>query len=123
MLASVTVHTFLPFVGQFLAERFDVGPIDLVCAADITAFVRHRATSIHSKRVQLMTTALRSFLHLVPLKSNAYSRYPVSAILALWSTSWSALNRRTAGLLIDAWFGRRDHAVLLVCKPPYAYPN
>ena len=71
MLASVTVHTFLPLVGQFLAGRFGVGPIDLptVCAADITGFVRHRAASIHSKRVQLMTTALRSFLNLVPLKS------------------------------------------------------
>ena len=52
------------FVGEFLTERFGAGPVDLslLCAPDITGFVQRRASTIHSKRVQLMTTALRSFL-------------------------------------------------------------
>jgi site-specific recombinase XerD len=63
-LATTTVRSYLSFVGEFLAERFGSGPIDLstLCAADVTGFVRRRAASIKSKRVQLVTTALRSFL-------------------------------------------------------------
>ena len=63
-LASTTQDCYLSFVGEFLKERFGTGPVDLsgLCAADVTAFVRRRAITIQSIRVQLMTTALRSFL-------------------------------------------------------------
>ena len=123
-LASVTVHTYLPFVGQFLAERFGVGPIDLstLCAADITAFVRHRAASIHSKRIQLMTTALRSFLRFAQYRGDL--RIDLAACVpavANWSLSTlpralppeqteqvlASCDRKTA-------VGQRDHAILLL---------
>jgi integrase len=40
------------------------GRVDLSClsAADVTGFVQRRAVTIQSRRVQLMTTALKSFL-------------------------------------------------------------
>lgn len=62
-LASTTQDSYVGFVSHFLRERFGVGPVDLsgLCAADVTGFVRRRAITIQSIRVQLMTTALRSF--------------------------------------------------------------
>ena len=63
-LASTTQNCYLTFVSDFLTERFGTGRVDLsgLCAADVTGFVRRRAVTIRSKRVQLMTAALRSFL-------------------------------------------------------------
>ena len=63
-LAATTQTYYTAFVGEFLAERFGAGPVDLsrLCAADVTGYVRRRAGAIRSRRVQLMTTALRSFL-------------------------------------------------------------
>jgi integrase/recombinase XerD len=123
-LASTTAHNYLPFVGQFLAERFGLGPIDLsaLCAADVTGFVRRRAASIHSKRVQLMTTALRSFLRFAryrgDLRTDLVACVPA---VANWSLSTvpralppeqtervlASCNRKTA-------VGQRDHAILLL---------
>jgi integrase/recombinase XerD len=123
-LASATAHNYLPFVGQFLAERFGPGPIDLstLCAADVTGFVRRRAASIHSKRVQLMTTALRSFLRFAryrgDLRTDLVACVPA---VANWSLSTvpralppkqtervlASCNRKTA-------VGQRDHAILLL---------
>src|SRR6202051_2253900 len=63
-LSSRTQFCYLIFVREFLKERFGNRSADLssLCAADITRFVRRRAATIQSKRVQMMTTALRSFL-------------------------------------------------------------
>jgi len=123
-LASATVHNYQPFVGQFLAECFDVGPIDLstLCAADITGFVRRRAASIHSKRVQLMTTALRSFLRFARYRGDLRTDLAACVpTVANWSLSTlpralppeqiervlASCNRKTAA-------GRRDYAILLL---------
>lgn len=63
-LTLTTQDCYLSFVSEFLKERFSSGPIDLasLCAADVLGFVQSRAVTIRSKRVQLMTTSLRSFL-------------------------------------------------------------
>jgi site-specific recombinase XerD len=63
-LACTTQACYTAFVGEFLTERFADGPVNLslLRAADVTGFVRRRAVAIRSKRAQLMTTALRSFL-------------------------------------------------------------
>ena len=62
-LSSRTQFCYLTFVREFLKERFGNRSVDLgsLCAADVTGFVRRHAATIQSKRVQLMTTALRSF--------------------------------------------------------------
>ena len=123
-LVCTTVNCYGSFAGEFLADRFGTGPVDLslLRPTDVTGFVRCRATSIKSKRVQLMTTALRSFL--------SWARYcgDVSIDLAAcvpsvanWSLSTvpralprgqcerllTSCNRKTA-------VGRRDYAILLL---------
>jgi integrase/recombinase XerD len=123
-LAATTVRYYLSFVGQFLAERFGSGPIDLstLCAADVTGFVRRRATSMKSKRVQLVTTALRSFLRFGRYRGDLHMDLAgcVPAV-ANWSLSTvpkalppeqielvlASCNRKTV-------VGRRDYAILLL---------
>ncbi|MGO9273503.1 MAG: site-specific integrase [Terriglobia bacterium] len=63
-LAKTTLITYAPFVSEFLTEHFGIGPVELVslAAVDVIGFVQRRAASLHSKQVQLLTTALRSFL-------------------------------------------------------------
>ena len=64
-LASTTQAYYLAFVSEFLTERFGAGSVDLSLPArrgcnGIRAAPCDEA--IQSRRVQLMTTALRSFL-------------------------------------------------------------
>ena len=68
-LSSRTQFCYLIFVREFLKERFGNRSVDLssLRAADVTGFVRRRAATIQSKRVQMMTTALRSFLRFAAL--------------------------------------------------------
>jgi site-specific recombinase XerD len=63
-LSSATQVNYLPFVRQFLVERFGAGRIHLaqLHAADITGFVQRHAHDLSPGRAKLMVTALRSFL-------------------------------------------------------------
>lgn len=63
-LSHATVVNYLPFVHQFLLERFASDRIRLskLCAADITDFVQRHAHDFSFGRTKLMVTALRSFL-------------------------------------------------------------
>ena len=123
-LASTTQNCYLTFVGDFLTERFGVGHVDLsgLCAADVTGFVRRRAVTIRSKRVQLMTTALRSFLRFaryrgdidkdlaacVPAVANCkLSTIPRALPPDQVELVLASVDRKTA-------VGRRDYAILLV---------
>jgi integrase/recombinase XerD len=123
-LASTTVSGYLSFIDEFLAECFGTGPVDLssLCAAGVTGFVQHRAASIHSKRVQVMTTALRSFLRFARLRGDLDSDLAACVpSVASWSLSTvprdlppkqvelvlASCNRQTA-------VGRRDFAILLL---------
>jgi len=123
-LASITVRHYLSFVAEFLAERFGVGPVDLaiLCAADVTGFVRRRAISMKSKRVQLMTTALRSFLRFAryrgDLRTDLAACVPSVANYSL-STIPRALppeqtERVLASCKRNTAVGRRDYAILLL---------
>ena len=123
-LAATTVRSYLSFVGQFLAERFGSGPIDLstLCAADVTGFVRRRATSMKSKRVQLVTTALRSFLRFGryrgDLRTDLAACVPAVANWSL-STLPKALPPEQTELVLASCnrktiVGRRDYAILLL---------
>lgn len=123
-LASATLTYYTSFVGEFLADRFGTGPVDLpsLSAADVTGFVQRRAASIHSKRVQLMTTALRSFLRFARYRGDLSTDLAACVpSVANWSQSTlpralppgqaelllASCNRRTA-------VGRRDCAILLL---------
>jgi site-specific recombinase XerD len=123
-LASATLTNYLPFVGEFLAEQFGTGPADLscLCAADVTGFIRRRATSLHGKRAQLMATALRSFLRFAryrgDLKADLAACVPAVANWSL-STIPRALPREQVELVLASCkrqtaVSRRDYAILLL---------
>jgi len=124
-LASATLIAYTPFVSEFLTEHFGAGPVDLssLSAADVTRFVQCRAARIHSKRVQLMTAALRSFLRFAHYRGDLHTDLAACVpSVANWSQSnipkalpprevrhvlASSCKRRMA-------VGRRDYAILLL---------
>jgi integrase/recombinase XerD len=123
-LALTTVGGYLRFVGEFLAECFGAGPVDLssLRAATVTGFVQRRAASINSKRVKVMTTALRSFLRFARYRGDLNTDLAACVpSVANWSLSTvprdlpaeqvelvlASCNRQTA-------LGKRDFAILLL---------
>ena len=123
-LAATTQAAYTAFVSEFLTERFGARPVDLsrLCAADITRFVRRRASTIQSKRVQLMTTALRSFLRFARYQGDIETDLAACIpAVANWKQSTlpralppdqveqvlNSVDRKTA-------LGRRDYAILLI---------
>ena len=123
-LASTTQAAYTAFVSEFLTERFGAGSVDLsrLCAADVTRFVRRRAATIQSKRVQLMTTALRSFLRFARYRGDIEKDLAACIpAVANWKQSTlpralppdqveqalNSVDRKTA-------VGRRDYAILLI---------
>lgn len=123
-LSSRTQFYYLIFVREFLKERFGNRSVDLssLCAADVTGFVRRRAATIQSKRVQLMTTALRSFLRFARYRGDIGKDLAACVpAIANWKLSTipraipadqvelllSSIDRKTA-------VGRRDYAILLI---------
>ena len=123
-LASTTQACYLTFVSEFLAERFGAGPVDLsgLSAADVTGFVQRRAVAIPSKRVQLMTTALRSFLRFARYRRDIDKDLAACVpAVANWklSTTPRALppdqvERVLASIDRKTAMGRRDYAILLI---------
>ncbi len=123
-LSSRTQFCYLIFVREFLEGRFGNKSVDLssLCAADVTGFVRRRAATIQSKRVQMMTTALRSFLRFARYRGDI-DRDLAACVPAIanWKLSTipraippdqvelllSSIDRKTA-------VGRRDYAILLI---------
>lgn len=123
-LARTTIINYVPFIREFLTDRFGKGPVTLgqISAGDTVQFVQHKALKLHQKRAKLLTTALRSFLRYVcyrgDLKLDLAAAVPT---VANWSMSsipraigedqvrklLSSIDRRTAR-------GRRDYAILLL---------
>jgi site-specific recombinase XerD len=123
-LTLTTQNCYLTFVSEFLNEHFGSGPIDLasMCAADVLGFVQRRAVTIRSKRVQLMTTALRSFLRFARYRGEIDKDLAACVpAIANWKLSTipraippdqvklllTSIDRKTA-------VGRRDYAILLI---------
>jgi site-specific recombinase XerD len=123
-LASTTQAAYTGFVNEFLTARFGAGPVDLsgLCAADITRFVRRRAGTIQSKRVQLMTTALRSFLRFARYRGDI-DKDLAACIPAVANWKQSTLPRALPPEQVEQLLnsvdretvmGRRDYAILLI---------
>jgi integrase/recombinase XerD len=121
-LSFATQNNYLPFVTEFLKEQFFDGPVTLsgLDASDVIGFVQRRAATIQSKRVQLMTTALRSFLRFARYRGDiekdlaacvpAVANWKLSAIPRAIPSSQvelvlASIDRKTAT-------GRRDYAIL-----------
>jgi site-specific recombinase XerD len=121
-LAEVTVVYYVPFVREFLADRFGEGPVKLsrLCAGDVVRFVQRQVQYLHLKRAKLLTTALRSFLNYVRYRGDITLDLAAAVpTVANWSMTsipraipvdavhrlLASINRRTAT-------GRRNYAIL-----------
>lgn len=123
-LAAATLVNYVPFVRQFLRERFREGRIRLAAlrAADITGFVQRHAHDHSPGRTKVMLTALRAFLrHLCQRGATATDLATCVPCVPTWRFATvpkylhpgqvqqvlEACDRRTAA-------GRRDYAILLL---------
>lgn len=123
-LAPATLVAYLGFAGEFLTARFGAGPVDLaaLCAADVTGFVQRRAATLRSKRVQLMTTALRAFLRFARYRGELPTDLAACVpAVASWSLSTvpralppGQVERVLAACHRQTAVGRRDYAILLL---------
>lgn len=123
-LSSTTQSHYSAFVREFLRRRFGKGPVDLstLRARDITGFVQRRAAQIRSIRVQLMTTALRSFLRFARFRGDiAKDLAACVPAVANWKLSSipRAIPAHQVKLLLNSinrktGMGRRDYAILLL---------
>jgi len=123
-LAKATIINYVPFIVDFLKDRFGAGPVKLssLRAAEVVRFVQSRARRLHVKRAKLMTTALRSFFQYARLRGEVISDLAAAVpVVASWSMAsipraipreqtrklLASIDRKTA-------MGRRDYAVLLL---------
>jgi len=123
-LAKATILNYVPFVQDFLTDRFGSGQVKLshLSAADVVRFVQGRAPRLHVKRAKLMTTALRSFFQYARLhgevKLDLAAAVPSVANWSMTSIPRAIAPDQTQKLLasIDRHtaLGRRDYAILLL---------
>ena len=123
-LAQATIVNYVPFVRNFLIDRFGDGAVTLshLSALDVVRFVQRQAPRLHPKRAKLLTCTLRSFLQYVRYRGKA--KFDLAAavpVVANWSMSsipraiaadqvrqlLASIDRRTA-------MGLRDYAILLL---------
>lgn len=124
LLTNETIRNYVPFIHDFLGDRFGTGPVRLsrLCARDVALFVQRRAPQLHLGRAKILISALRSFLQ--------YTRYRGDIRLDLAAAVPSAANwsmasiprgiapdqvrRLLAQINRDTAVGRRDYAILLL---------
>ncbi|MGD0506109.1 MAG: site-specific integrase [Steroidobacteraceae bacterium] len=123
-LAKSTIVNYVPFIRDFLDDRFGAGEVKLshLSAAEVVRFVQSRAPRLHVKRAKLMTTALRSFFQYARLrgavKLDLAAAVPIVANWSMASIPRAIAPEQTQKLLasIDrkTAAGRRDYAILLL---------
>jgi site-specific recombinase XerD len=123
-LARATIINYVPFIRDFLRDRFGDRQVKLSClfAGDVVRFVQRQARRLHLKRAKLMTTALRSLLRYVRYRGDVTLDLAAAVpIAANWSMTsipraiasdqvrhlLTSIDRRTA-------IGRRDYAILIL---------
>lgn len=123
-LSLRTRDTYGPLARQFLSDRYRRGPVDLskLCASDVIQHVRHYAKRLGSKRMQLIGSALRSFLQFarwcgclttdLATQVPSVASWPLSALPK--SLPAKQVERVLARCLRTTAVGRRDHAILLL---------
>ena len=123
-LADATITNYVPFIRDFLTNRFGIGPVRLsqLSSDDVVTFVQRQVPQLGRKRAKLLTTALRSFFR--------YSRYrgditldlaAAVPVVANWSMpsipraiSPDQVHQLLASLDRQTATGRRDYAILLL---------
>jgi integrase/recombinase XerD len=123
-LAKSTIINYVPFIADFLRDRFGAGPVALrrVQAVDVIRFVQCRARHLRGKRAKLMTTALRSFFRYARLQGEIAvdlgAAVPIVASWSMASIPRAIAPEQTTRLLVSidrrTIAGRRDYAILLL---------
>lgn len=123
-LSSTTLRVYLPYISQFLAERFGEESIRLetLVAADVTGFVQRNSHSLGHSSVQHLVTALRAFLrHLRHTGKISIDLAACVPSVANWSFSTlpKCLLPGQVEQVLDhcehgTSKGRRDYAILLL---------
>ncbi len=123
-LSEATLKNYVPVARLFMDERCASGSSDLakLCAVDIHEFVLRRVRSCCPKRMQLILTALRSFLRFLYLRGQLAA--PLAEHLpkvAGWRLSeppkWlasDAIERTLASCDRRSDVGQRDYAILML---------
>ena len=123
-LSQATLINYVPFIRQFLADRFGDRAVKLasVRANDIVDFVRRRAPRLHRKRAKLLTAGLRSFLRYARLRGEI-RRDLAAAVPCVANWSMPSIPRAISSDQVRQLFsrldrntpvGRRDYAILLL---------
>ncbi len=123
-LSSNTLRVYLPYISQFLAERFGEESIRLetLVAADVTGFVQRNSHRLGHSSVQHLVTALRAFLrHLRHTGKISIDLAACVPSVANWSFSTlpKCLLPGQVEQVLDhcehgTSKGRRDYAILLL---------
>jgi site-specific recombinase XerD len=123
-LSQATLDNYLPTARRFLASRFGAGRtcLDKLRSHDVTAFVLRDTSALSRKRVQLTTSALRSFLGFLyqrgELTANLAASVPAVASWRLSDLPQFLEPEQVEDLLRScdqgSPSGRRDYAVLLL---------
>lgn len=124
-LSLATRINYAPFVRRFLVSRFGRGRVEFskLRAPDVLQFVRRQASLLKTKRVLLMTSALRSFLRFLRFRGEIKSDL-AACVPAVASWSLSTIPRSLPATQVEQVLaqtgkrstavGRRDYAILLL---------
>lgn len=123
-LHRITIGNYLPVVQRFLEAQFGAGKVfwDKLRVGDVTDFIVRDGSKLHPRRVQLTTTALRSFLgfltHEGKITANLAASVPTVAHWRLSELPQFLEPKQVQQLLSScnqkSQTGRRDYAVLLL---------
>jgi site-specific recombinase XerD len=123
-LSQITIDNYLPIARRFLETRFPGGKMCLgkLCVGDVTDFIVRDSSAFCPKRVQLTTTALRSFLGFLvqagKITVNLAASVPTVANWRLTELPQFLEPKQVDKLLSccnqNSRSGRRDYAVLLL---------
>ncbi len=123
-LNQVTLDNYLPVARRFWAKAFGTRPIklDQLGGRDINRFILREQSTFSSKRVQLTTSALRSFLGFLYLRGQLPVPLALSVpTVATWRLAElpqflepQQVRRMLQGCDRSSACGRRDYAALLL---------
>jgi len=123
-LSQVSLDNYLPVARRFLAKAFGTRTVDLsqLAGRDVNGFILREKSTFSPKRVQLTTSALRSFLGFLYLRGQLAAPLAASVpTVATWRLSElpQFLEPQQVKQLLQSCdrsspSGRRDYAALLL---------